>query len=90
MISSGVNENKEDVTGHMFVYDGSGNSFTDRWLDAGLVKGDPGQSMYLYMAFADVEGEIKKLADGSIDPNGGKYVGYKISDGVLDGDILLE
>ena len=90
MISSGVNENKEDVTGHMFVYDGSGDSFTDRWLDAGLVKGDPGQSMYLYMAFADVEGEIKKLADGSIDPNGGKYVGYKISDGVLDGDILLE
>lgn len=90
MISSGTNENGEDVTGHMFVYDGSGNSFADRWLDAGLVKGDPGQSMYLYMAFADVEGEIKKLADGSIDPNGGKYVGYKISDGVLDGDILLE
>ena len=30
MISSGVNENKEDVTGHMFVYDGSGDSFTDR------------------------------------------------------------
>jgi hypothetical protein len=30
MISSGTNENGEDVTGHMFVYDGSGNSFADR------------------------------------------------------------
>ena len=90
MIISGTNEKGEDVTGHMFVYDGSGNTFADRWLDAGLVKGEPGQSMYLYMAFADVYGTIKTLADGSIDPNGGKYVGYKISDGALDKDILLE
>lgn len=89
MITSGTNENGEDVTGHMFVYDGSGNSFADRWLDAGLVKGDPGQSMYLYMAFADVYGTVKTLGD-SIDPNGGKYVGYKVSDGVLDKNILLE
>jgi hypothetical protein len=46
--------------------------------------------MYLYMAFADVYGTVKTLAEGVIDPNGGKYVGYKVSDGVLDGNVLLE
>ena len=30
MISSGTNSKNEDVTGHMFVYDGSGNNFDER------------------------------------------------------------
>jgi len=30
MISSGSDADGKDVTGHMFVYDGSGNSFKDR------------------------------------------------------------
>jgi len=33
---------------------------------------------------------VKTLPDGSIDPNGGKYVGYKVSNGALDEDSLLE
>jgi len=37
----------------MFVYDGSGSTFGERWVDAGKMQGPAGQSQYFYIAFAD-------------------------------------
>ena len=59
----------EWTRGHLYVYNGSsGSSWSDKWTDLGVFRGEPGQSQYMHIAWAtdvDTSGTAPVLPTGA-------------------------
>ena len=64
-------------TGHLWIYDGSGDSFDERWYDVGEIKGEKGDSAYIYIRYSN-DGSTFTAQNG-LTP--GKFIGILYSTG---------
>lgn len=71
------------INGELWIYDGSKNPvFTSAWTNVGQIKGDKGDSVYLYIAYSNDGGKnfTNKLSDKDrLGSTPGKYIGICIS-----------
>ncbi len=58
------------IDGNLWVWDG------DSWVNCGQLKGDPGQSQYIHVAYSDDGGQTLTLNDGT---DAGRYIGIYVS-----------
>ena len=68
------------INGELWVYDGSGEDFSSAWINVGQIKGDKGDSVYLYIAYSN-DGKTFTSSlknDGILGTTPGKYIGICI------------
>ena len=68
------------INGELWVYDGSGEDFSSAWINVGQIKGDKGDSVYLYIAYSNDEKTFTSSLknDGILGTTPGKYIGICI------------
>jgi hypothetical protein len=69
------------VEGYLWVYNGTRDSFDNAWTNVGQIKGENGDSYYLYIAYSNDDSSAKLLT-GDEAPYGtvpGKYIGVYVS-----------
>lgn len=69
------------INGELWVYDGTGEDFELAWINVGHIKGDKGDSVYLYIAYSNDGGKTftPALQNGRLGSTPGKYIGICIS-----------
>ena len=72
-----------EENGHLWVYDGDGDTFEDAWIECGKIQGDSAQ---IYIRFSNVSTGADMLPEGSV----GKYIGIATFTGEVDSTILSD
>ena len=68
------------INGELWVYDGSLEVFSSAWINVGQIKGDKGDSVYLYIAYSNDEISFTPplTKDDALGTTPGKYIGICI------------
>lgn len=89
IVESGTDGDSNDISGHLFIcVNPSGTSITTMWQDLGEFKGDPGQSQYMHLAWAErVTFNPFSVVNPTRDPAAGRnydWMGIKVTNGEND------